>query len=332
MADDTHPTITVIIPVYNVARYLGKCLDSVTGQTYRNLEIIVIDDGSDDGSGAICDAYAKRDARIAVIHQENRGLSEARNAGLDIMTGRLVGFVDPDDWLEPDFYERLENGMKKTGADIAVTGYYCVYQSGRYPCKGHKGRRILIGNDRILRLQQPGIGHAVWNKLYDGALWKEIRFPGGRVFEDVLITWQVFLKAEKVVYLEGCSYNHIIRKSSICQTDALRSQSFIAHLETYKSMKKLEKERRLPFGLADVYLGSTAVKAFQILYQYPKETSSWERKKAAEFLRHNRKKIKEAGGRYFLMCSFPHLAAAYLNLKEMGKRLVRLAGYKKLFE
>ena len=114
----TNPLISVIVPVYNVEKYLGKCVDSILAQTYENLEIILVEDGTKDNSGAICDAYAAKDSRIRVIHKENGGLSSARNAGMDIARGEYFGFVDSDDWIEPKMYETLLNLAEKYHADL----------------------------------------------------------------------------------------------------------------------------------------------------------------------------------------------------------------------
>ena len=142
--------ISVIVPVYNVEYYLKQCLDSIVNQTYRNLEIILVDDGSTDSSGDICDEYAQIDARIKVIHKENGGLSSARNAGLDVCTsgGELIAFVDSDDWLELDMFEVLYTNLKEKNVDIACVGYYQCYMNkivkGNF-CKGklYSGENLI---------------------------------------------------------------------------------------------------------------------------------------------------------------------------------------------
>ena len=117
------PLISVIVPVYNVEQYLPKCIDSILAQTYENLEIILVEDGTKDSSGVICDEYAAKDARIRVIHKENGGLSSARNAGMEIARGEYFGFVDSDDWIEPEMYENLMALAQKYDADVFVKGY-----------------------------------------------------------------------------------------------------------------------------------------------------------------------------------------------------------------
>ena len=136
------PKISIIVPIYRVEPYLPRCLDSIVGQTYRHLEIILIDDGSPDGCGAICDDYAARDGRIRVIHQPNQGVSAARNAGLDAATGEWIGWVDGDDWIELDMYEYLLEGVLGAGADIAVCGRWEEY----------RGRRVFRGWEKEISL------------------------------------------------------------------------------------------------------------------------------------------------------------------------------------
>ena len=123
---DPKPMISVIVPVYNVESYLARCVDSILTQTYQNLEVILVDDGSKDNSGVICDDYARRDSRVNVIHKENGGLSSARNAGIEAAGGEYLAFVDSDDWIEPDAYERLLSAMQKHAAKLVVGGRYDV--------------------------------------------------------------------------------------------------------------------------------------------------------------------------------------------------------------
>ena len=128
---DESPLISIIIPVYNVAPFLSQCIQSVLDQTYTHLEVIIVDDGSTDESPAICDKFAKLDTRIKVIHKKNGGLSDARNAGLDIASGDFIGFVDSDDWIDNDMYETLYNLISQYGADISACTHYLEYEDGR---------------------------------------------------------------------------------------------------------------------------------------------------------------------------------------------------------
>ena len=209
--------ISVIVPVYNVEKYLRQCLDSIINQTYRNLEIISVDDGSTDSSGIICDEYAQIDARIKVIHKENGGLSSARNAGLDVCTsgGDFIAFVDSDDWLEPDMYETLHDKMIKYKADIVNCGYYREYKKYREKCAIGQDS-VYMGADVVEKsYSSPYVCYAVWFKLYRKALFDEVRFPVGKNYEDMAIFFSVFEKAEKVLIISECLYHYRQRKSGI---------------------------------------------------------------------------------------------------------------------
>ena len=186
--------VSVIVPVYNVAPYLREALDSVIGQTCRDLEIIVVDDGSTDGSGAICDEYL-RDPRVHVIHQENRGLSGARNAGLDRMTGEYVAFLDLDDAYKPDMIEKMLDALEKSGAEIAICGFESHRTDGRLDGAGrwreysprHEREETITGIEAQRQLLTNGIFVTAWSKLYRKAVWSGLRFPEGHVYEDLRV-------------------------------------------------------------------------------------------------------------------------------------------------
>ena len=191
--------ISIIIPVYNIAEYLPRCLDSVLVQTHKNLEIIVVDDGSIDSSKDVINAYAEKDSRIVAIFKENSGVSDTRNKGLEIATGDYIGFVDGDDYIEPDMYEILLKNALKYNADISHCGYklitpiteYYFYNTGRIVEQNKKEGVIdLIRGDFV----EPGI----WNKLYKSSVINDIRMPLNiKNNEDYLFNVMVFFNAEK---------------------------------------------------------------------------------------------------------------------------------------
>ena len=213
-------TISLIVPVYKVEPYLCQCIDSLLAQTYTNLEIIIVDDGSPDRCPEICDSYAKKDARIKVIHKENGGLSDARNAGLDIATGAYIGFVDSDDWIEPAMYELLMQQMLQTGADISMCGHF-NYVDGKYNEAGSDGSITVFNRDEAMDqlYMDQTIKSYAWDKLYRRKLLEGIRFPKGRCYEDIYIMHDVFARAEKVCYLNKCLYYYRRRAGSIAQSD-----------------------------------------------------------------------------------------------------------------
>lgn len=208
--------ISVIIPIYNVEEYLEKCLNSVINQTYKNLEIILIDDGSTDKSGEICDKYAKKDKRIIVIHKENSGVADARNRGLKIATGEYFGFVDSDDYIELDMFETLYNLQEKNNADISIVSFYEIYNekiisvrdSGKFTEYTKTGalKELLMDRD---------IQSYVWNKLFKRELFEGIEFPTNKNYEDIAIMLLIFEKAEKTVLLQEPKYYYQRRDNSI---------------------------------------------------------------------------------------------------------------------
>lgn len=216
--------ISIIIPVFNVRPYLETALESVIRQTYSHLEIIVIDDGSTDGSGVICDDFAKRDERIKVIHQENRGLSSARNAGLDNMSGEAVAFLDPDDSCHPDYIKAMAEAMEREKADIAVCRYTMRYEDKavRHNRKKFTYPEAKAGvykrTEALQALVDRRINVSVWNKLYSSKLWSNIRFPDGRNYEDIDVMLRVFDICEAVYVMDHSLYYYLRRPYSITDT------------------------------------------------------------------------------------------------------------------
>lgn len=223
-------TISVIVPVYNVKPYLNTCLDSILAQTYENLQIILVDDGSADGSGSICDQYAARDPRIQVIHQENLGVSAARNAGLAAATGAWIGWVDSDDWIEPEMFTRLLEGAIRENADIAICGRYQEYPDRQVPF-GPESERILTGPEGLFSLlEEKQMDNALYDKLYRRELFDGIRFPEGRTYEDLAVLYRVFEEAARILCLPERLYHYRQRPTGIIGNTGLdnRMNHFLA--------------------------------------------------------------------------------------------------------
>ena len=219
--------ITVIVPVYNVENYLEKCLDSLINQTYKNLEIIVINDGSTDNSGTICQEYAQKDNRIVYIEKENGGLSEARNVGLDKMTGSYVTFIDSDDWVELDYVEILYKKIIEYQADISVGNYYSynedeetyyfhIYGDSYYE-KVYDNISIFENLYESLEMKSFALISAC-GKLYKAKLFDYLRFDKGKLGEDGYLNQKMYLYANKVVYLNQGLYAYRQRSGSITKT------------------------------------------------------------------------------------------------------------------
>lgn len=210
--------ISVIVPVYNVEQYLPKCVDSILNQTYRNLEVILVDDGTKDASDAICDEYAAKDPRVKVIHKENGGLSSARNAGIDIARGDYLGFVDSDDWIEPETYESLLSLARKYDVKLVCGGRYDVDAATGNRTIGLCPEReeVITGEEMCGRIfLWDNVDSAAGDKLYHRSLFHEIRYPFGKVCEDVPTTYRIVLRAGTVALYPKPFYNYYHRENSI---------------------------------------------------------------------------------------------------------------------
>ena len=226
------PLVSVIMPVYKVEKYLARAIDSVCAQSYSNLEIILVDDGSPDKCGEICDEYAYRDKRIKVIHKENGGLSDARNAGLDIMQGEYVIFIDSDDYIASFFIEELYKAMLSADCDVSFCQYAVVHKEDmsearkklRRPKKAELPnlQEMFVYDREKLLLNMYDFNHqdatyfiVSWNKLYKAALWDGLRFPKGKIHEDEATTYKVFDRVKAGVYVTAPMYGYFEAPSSI---------------------------------------------------------------------------------------------------------------------
>ena len=239
--------ITVIVPIYNAGQYLEKCIDSIINQTYTNLEIILVNDGSTDNSGAICDEYAKKDSRIKVIHKENGGLSSARNAGLDIASGEYVSFVDSDDWIEKDMLEVLYNACTSNDAELSCGGRYDVYPKSTIVGLCPKNDECISVIEMIKKLfLAVECDCSVCDKLFKRSLFDEIHFPLGQINEDEAIFYNLLDGATRVALVNKPLYNYFHRESSISTSDfterklvyldnATKIKAFVQ--ETYPELK-----------------------------------------------------------------------------------------------
>lgn len=221
MIEHNNKLISIVVAVYNVEKYISACIDSLLAQNYANVEIILVDDGSTDHSGEICDSYSKRDKRIKVIHKENGGLSSARNVGIEMANGSLIGFVDGDDTVEKEMYEQLYTNMISTNSDISICGRYYVYEDGekviRY--KEKPEMKVMNSKEAIAEMNSfSSFDMAAWDKLYKTSLFNSIRFPVGKLSEDYFIMYKLFLSSDKICYTPKPLYNYMQRQNSISHT------------------------------------------------------------------------------------------------------------------
>lgn len=226
MIDTKDLTVSIIIPVYNVMPYLREALNSVIHQTYDNLEILLIDDGSSDGSGDICDEYAAVDKRIIVIHQKNQGLSAARNTGLDKASGQMIAFFDPDDAYCLNAIEIMIKAMQHEETDLIVCRYITINTVKKLEPVGIERPSVSPGVYDVIDIMRLVIDEklniSVWNKLYRSTLWKDIRFPVNKVYEDWPVILPIFEKTKKICVLSNVLYMHRIHSASISMTPSLK--------------------------------------------------------------------------------------------------------------
>lgn len=217
--------ISIIIPVYNVKKYLDECLLSVCNQTYKDLEIIIIDDGSTDGSGELCDRWKAKDDRVIVVHKPNGGISSARNAGLDIAKGDYVGFVDPDDRIELNMYECLHDEIVKTNCKMVVCAYRAIEEDGS-PCKQiYKDipKCKMNVDEYLINMNENIRKHCaltvVWNKLYKKELFENVRFEEGKTQEDEYLLNKILFQLKEIYFIDDALYIYIQHRNSIMHAE-----------------------------------------------------------------------------------------------------------------
>ncbi len=231
------PLISVIVTAYNIDQYLSRCVDSLLAQTYKHMEIILVDDGSDDQTPLLCDAYAEKNASVSVIHRENGGPSAARNAGLEMAQGEYVGYVDGDDWIEPDMYEKMLGACLDTGAQIAICAYRQVGEGAEEIRP--TGNILVLTREKALDLYINGdsqyhIYHSVWSKLFEKKVIQDIRFPEGRKSEDIMYTTWALTRASECVFLDTPYYNYTVDRKGSIMNSRLHQRRFEDEIPFWK--------------------------------------------------------------------------------------------------
>lgn len=218
--------ISIIVPVYNVESYLKRCVDSLINQTYKNLQIILVDDGSKDNCPFICDEYEKTDSRITVIHKKNAGVSAARNSGLDIAEGDYIGFVDSDDYVHPEMYEFLMRAIKENDADLSLVWYKFVYENDNdliNSCQEYRVGKVYDNNiDAVMALynRKFRINVGPCNKLYKKSIFKNLRYPTDKIRgEDESVIHIILSLCNKAVVLENKMYYYFQRRGSVMNSN-----------------------------------------------------------------------------------------------------------------
>ena len=285
--------VSVIVPVYKVEQYLQRCVSSIRRQTHQSLEIILVDDGSPDKCGKICDVLAMEDDRIVVIHQENAGLSAARNVGIHASHGQCLMFVDSDDWIEPDMVHAALKDLETTGADIVVFGFNRVGEDGSLlsVVNAHMPK-LLTREEAIVDLFTGPIGHYACNKVYKKPVFDGVEYPLGRYWEDIGTTYRLFHNAEKVYITNRILYNYLSRSASITGNPPAKAVADI-FLQRHEQHQFLCAHYP---GVSHLGLGQLAESAYMVLnrltgnQEYTSDVG-----KARAFLLENRKLLEASG-------------------------------------
>lgn len=230
---EAQPVISIIVPVYNVEKYLEKCINSLINQTITNIEIILVDDGSQDASGTICDQFEKKDQRIRVYHKKNEGLSSARNFGIDMANGEYIGFIDSDDYVDLDMYELLYCNLKKEDADISMCDLYHCYDDTE-PQANSKPEYFVFDKVTAIKtvMEAKKTSVTAVNKLYKKELFDKVRYPQGKLSEDAFVIVELLLEADSIVLDTHSKYYYVHRKNSI--TTSSFKEKDLNVLEAYK--------------------------------------------------------------------------------------------------
>ncbi len=256
------PEISIIVPVYNMEQFLQRCLDSILSQTFQDIEVILVNDGSTDNSGQICREYAGKDPRIVLIDKENGGLSSARNAGLDAAKGEYVGFVDSDDHIAPNMYQLLYENLVKYGADISICSFYFEYGDGRICHTKPGGICRCMNNEEAIRtlLSRKHFENYVCDKLYKKVLFDRIRFPENELYEDIAVTYKLLDNSRAVIYQSEPKYYYVQRPGSIVNSGfSIRKLQFVEQCRKLVDFSKsrgglYDRETQTFLALASLWL------------------------------------------------------------------------------
>ena len=284
------PKISIVVPIYNTDQYLHRCIDSILNQTFKDFEVILVDDGSTDNSGKICDEYEIKDSRVRVIHQENQGVAEAQNTGVENSVGEFVGIVNSDDFIEDDMYRILYENALKFSADISICKHNQVSGEAREDYKV-TNNTIVFNNEEAfecLFTNKYFASHS-WDKLCKRKLFEGVRFPSGKIYEDMFTTYRLFEKADCVVYTDYIGYNYFQREDSILHSDF--TDSDLDYIDSYDKIFDVAREKypnsidtiKSAYVVANMAILSLA---YQSGYKDPKITSEIQQN-----VRHNVKHV-----------------------------------------
>lgn len=301
--------LSIIVPVYQVEAHIDECITSILDQTFRDFELILVDDGSLDRCPAICDAYAQKDSRIRVIHHKNQGLSAARNTGLQAARGDYIGFVDSDDFIEASMYEKLLDNLEREKADISVCGRYKVWGDKKIQEQKSNVYKVMDSAQALALMNTNVLGYfdvAAWDKIYKRSCFKGIEFPEGKLCEDWFVMYKLFFNARRIVYDSIPLYNYRQRTGSITHGKKVNTMSLVASLEVLNFVRTQQPQYVREAQFAYVFAGIGVIDNYI-------EQSSIDRKSIDAVY----KKIK------------PYLQTTYRYPGLKGKRKVQLFMVKK---
>lgn len=263
--------ISIIVPVYNVERYLDKCISSILEQSFTDFELIIVDDGSKDNSGRICDEYKDRDFRIKVIHQENGGLSAARNIGIEISEGKYVTFIDSDDFIHPNMLEILYNNILENKADISICDYHLVYEDNEMPKDfGDNNLKVYNNIESVKKIVEKSEASMIiaCSKLYRISLFDNIRYPFGKYHEDEFVTYKLLYKSTKIVVTDAKLYYYLKRSNSITgSTYSIKRLEKLEALEEAIMFFKNENNKELTYLAEYRYLLNIQIAYYRVKYE-----------------------------------------------------------------
>jgi len=323
------PCLSIVVPVYKVEQYIRKCIDSILVQSFTNFELILIDDGSPDNCGIICDEYAKKDPRIFVIHKRSSGLSAARNSGIEKAKGKYITFVDSDDWIDKETYEKAFRFLNENQLEVVCFDTWLVKDNQEKFRPRYTQNQIFVGVEGVNAILEDGIDNAAWNKVYLKSLFDGVRYPEGRVFEDVGTSYKVLAKAKRVGYLKQPLYYYLKRGNSIVGTSFNSSKRYDAFLSYEERFEYAKAHKLSAMESCRAHAVSAALSTLTVNY-LDKSLSEVRFSQVTKFIEDNktlldnkRMKMKNRLLLFaFLYCPMAH--KLYAKLSFWGKKMAKI--------
>ena len=308
------PRLSIIVPVYNVEKYIHAAVDSILNQTFTDFELILIDDGSTDSSGSICDEYAGKDSRVKVIHQNHEGVSDVRNKGISLAQGELIGFADSDDTMEKTMYREMIRHLDDNNLDIVCTDAFVIRNGIKTFRPRYQNDMIFNHGRAVNEILNGTLDNAVWNKVYRRKVIGNIQFPKGRVYEDVATVYKFVNNAERVGYLCKPLYHYIKRKGSITNT-SFNSKGRYDCFCGYKERAEFAEQQQLACRHRCVVLAlETALSALTAFYAVNESVASDKYQDVTSFIKNHAHPdyVRQLNSKHrVLMYCFQHCIPAY---------------------